>query len=242
MLTVLRMAIKRAVMVELLIRDVSQGVKKPQKIQKAIRILSSEEITKMFQTAEKKDLLPFTALIWNTGLRREEALGLKWSSVDIAKKTLTVESTVVNIGKETRLQDIVKTSHSYRRITLPIQLIELLKRHQKKQVQKRLAAKTYNDFDLVLCQNDGQPFSPRYYTRKFTDAMQLSNEKGITPHVLRHNHATTLFDAGWHAKDVQERLGHASIAITLDIYTHHVPRRENEIAKLLEDFYPPAAT
>jgi integrase len=62
-----------------------------------------------------------------------------------------------------------------------------------------------------------------------------------TFHDLRYDHATRLFSGGWHPKDVQTRLGHANISMTMDIYTHHIPERQNGIAAWLEKNMPPAA-
>lgn len=117
---------------------------------------------------------------------------------------------------------------------LPAAVVAVLKQVTKQQAQNRLLlGPLYQDHDLVFCNADGNPLSPSTISHRFHDIAPAAEFPGLRFHDLRHTHATMLLTQGVHPKIVQERLGHESINITLDTYSHVLPGlQEDAIRKL----------
>ena len=177
-------------------------------------------------------------LVWATGMRREEILGLRWSDVNMKTSTLAIANVVI-VTKDGPKFAPPKSQSGYRQIPIPPQVIAALKRHKKTQAKIKLLADAdaWQENNLVFCKSDGQPINPRRFSQLFA---KVAKAAGInfTFHDLRHDHATRLFEAGYHPKDVQDRLGHANISMTMDTYTQHVPARQKGIADWLEKTLP----
>jgi len=94
-----------------------------------------------------------------------------------------------------------------------------------------MAGPAFQDHDLVFCLADGRPLHPDRLTQMFRDRSRASGLPYLTLHGLRHSHATQMLRAGVHPKVVQERLGHSSIAITLDTYSHAIPAMQEDAAQ-----------
>ena len=237
---VLRMALRQALKEQLLSRDPTLAVSPPKKVKKQIRQLTTEEWDKLFTEAKKKAGMYLPVLIeWATGMRREEILGLRWGDINFDKKYLSI-SNVVIVTKGGPQFSAPKSQSGYRQITIPDFVITELKRHKAKQAADRLEASEWNNHDLVICRKNGLPLEPRDFSHRFADIAQTAGVS-CTFHDLRHDHATRLFAEGKHPKDVQDRLGHSSISMTLDTYTHHVPSRQTTIADWLQTTIPAAA-
>lgn len=149
-----------------------------------------------------------------TGLRRGEALGLKWEDVDFKKgKIRVVRSLAQTKDKGLFLKD-VKTQSSKRQVSISPFLIKKLQEHKEKQ------QKYYGELELVFTSLEGTFKDPRNLLRDFN---RLTKDAGLpkcTIHDLRHLHATQLMINGINPKVVQERLGHSRVAVTLDLYSH----------------------
>jgi integrase len=126
-----------------------------------------------------------------------------------------------------------KSGHS-RTVTLPHAAIEGLNRHRKNQAaEKLLHGKDYKDGDLVFCEEDGRPWKPNAFTGHW-DRFKRKQGLDIRWHDLRHTYATLLLGQGVHPKVVQEALGHSTIAITMDLYSHVSPNLQEEAAQKLD--------
>ena len=111
--------------------------------------------------------------------------------------------------------------HSQRTIPVPETCLAALKRRRARQAEAKLAlGKVYKDHGLVFCQDDGRPMDPRSLNLYFAKALQRAGLPPIRVHDARHTYATWLLEQGIAPKVVQTMLGHCSIAITLDIYSH----------------------
>ena len=158
-----------------------------------------------------------------TGMRRGELFGLRWQDTDLVKGRLHVHQGLVEIGSELRFQE-PKTKGGRRVVPLPPECIPLLEEHRARQLeQRRVLGPAWRDHDLVFTIGDGGPIAPRNLIRRFKGLCQAAGLPPITFHGVRHAHATQLLRDGIAAKVVSERLGHASIAITLDTYSHVLP-------------------
>lgn len=164
---------------------------------------------------------PLWALYAATGLRRGEALGLRWD--DFSEDAVTVNKARTAYGKNVREGD-VKTSGSMRSVSLDPRTIATLKTHRKRQLEGRAAWDPeygdYEDGGYVFALADGAPPDPRNVSRWFTRAAERAKVRRITLHQVRHTHATLLLEAGVDEVVVMQRLGHRALATTREIYGH----------------------
>lgn len=155
-----------------------------------------------------------------TGMRRGEALGLRWQDVDLGAGRVAIRQTVINVGNTATI-GAPKTAKGRRVVTLDAGTVTALREHRKRQAAERLAmAAGFADHGLVFCRPDGGLLHPERFSRQFCRLGRRLGLPAIRLHDLRHGWATMALAAGVHPKVVQERLGHASIGITLDTYSH----------------------
>ena len=165
-------------------------------------------------------------LLATTGMRRGEALGLRWADIDLDRKTIRITRTLITtevqrVGSPGFAWGTPKTAKGRRTIALDDDAIAAVKAHRKRQREERLAAgAAYQDQDLVICEPDGAPLHPKTISYQFRKAARAAGLPRIRLHDLRHTHATLALLAGVHPRVVQERLGHANVSITLDTYSH----------------------
>ncbi|MDP9183828.1 MAG: site-specific integrase [Actinomycetota bacterium] len=165
-------------------------------------------------------------LLANTGMRRGEALGLRWADVDLDSGTLRITRTLITTdvqrkGSPGMSWGTPKTAKGRRTVALDAATVAALRAHRTRQLQDRLAlGETYADQDLVICAADGWPIHPKTISYQFAKAAKAAGLPKIRLHDLRHTHATLALRAGIHPRIVQERLGHANVSVTLDTYSH----------------------
>jgi integrase len=166
-----------------------------------------------------------------TGVRRGELLGLRWSDLDLDSKSLHVRQTVLAVRHKIVFGE-PKTARGRRQIALDPATVELLKEHRKRQAAERLAwGPAYAQNDLVFAREDGSPVHPESFAKVFGRRVAVSGLPRLSFHGLRHTHASILLAARVNPKVVSERLGHASVAFTLDIYSHAIPDLQEEAAE-----------
>jgi integrase len=166
-----------------------------------------------------------------TGLRRGEALGLRWSDLDLDGGRASIRQTVIAV-KHTALLGTPKTAKGRRSVTLDSGTVAALREHRKRQAAERLLMGAgWTDLDLVFCHVDGTMLHPERFTRGFSDAVRRLGLPPIRLHDLRRGWATLALQAGVHPKVVQERLGHANIGITLDTYSHVIAGLHEDAAE-----------
>ena len=174
----------------------------------------------------------FTITAWGANTRSRGNLVLvDESSQEIS--SLAVRQTLQEAeGKRTFKEP--KTPKSRRVIALPTVALEVLRQHRARQAETKLQlGGRYNDHDLVCTQADGSPWWSSGFDRAFRRAKKQAGID-VRFHDLRHTHATQLLRAGVHPKVVSERLGHASIGITLDTYSHVMPGMQEEAVRQYE--------
>ena len=168
------------------------------------------------------------------GLRRGEILGLKWSSIDFVSKNMIIDSSLAYVDN-TFIFKSTKSESGERTLVMPDSIIEILKKHRKDQNIIKLAlGEEYQKNDLVYCQDDGAPIIPGSFSHKFTDFLKKYGLKQIRFHDLRHTHASLLLKYGVSAKVASRRLGHSSIGITMDLYSHVYNEVEVEATNKIE--------
>jgi integrase len=228
---ILSKALDYAVKMGVVVRNIADVVQPP-KIQKiTMNTLSPEEIVRFLDAAKETDYYVYFATLLYTGLRRGELLALRWRNLDLEEARLVVMETAYKLSNGDYIIKEPKTLHSRRTVTLPHSLIELLKGYRTNQELLRIQlGVSLEPDDLVFIRHDSNPINPNALTLAFRRITKKAGLKNIRIHDLRHTHATLLFKAGVHPKVVSERLGHATIGITLDIYSHVLPGLQEEAA------------
>lgn len=167
-----------------------------------------------------------------TGMRRSEVLGLRWSEVGLAAATVTVRQTVLLTAEGYMPQQDQKSTLSARTIHLDQRTVALLHAHRAAQAEARLLlGPAWQDNGLVFPRADGSWWNPPAVTRAFERAVKRATVPTIRLQDIRHTHATLLLAAGVNPKVVSERLGHSSVAFTLDTYAHVMPGMQPEAAE-----------
>jgi integrase len=223
--TTLHKALKQAIHDGLIPRNVTEMVKAPQVKRKEFTPLSVEESKKLFEAAKGDRFETLYTLAVSTGMRQGELLGLKWEDVDLDRGTVQIRRTLSTANGEGFEFGVPKTAKSRRSIKLPTIALTSLKRHRKSQLEERMSLPgSYSDNGLVFPSRTGAPvYRQDLITRSFKPILKRAGLPNIRFHDLRHTCATLLLSQGVHAKYVQELLGHATISITLDTYSHVLP-------------------
>jgi integrase len=161
------------------------------------------------------------------GLRRSEILGIKWDSIDLVNRTLTINHKIVPVNEDGKCRleksDTLKTSSSYRTMPLNENLYNYLSDLKKRQDEnKTFCGNGYNSaYDGYVCVNElGNITNPNYITKKFKQLLQSNGMRVIRFHDLRHSCASLLLHLGYDMKNIQMWLGHGDIGTTMNIYAH----------------------
>lgn len=240
-LSVVNRIFKYAVLMDILDSNPFDKVIKPKsrQTQRKGNFLTKEELKeflKLAQTTTLSYFFPLVHLMAYTGLRQGEALALKWSDIDFENKKITVNKTAARIKEKQTLQT-PKTKNSKRVISIDSATLSILKSWKKDQIKIYFKNGKHfeGDDNFIFTNQRGDwvhihNFIP-YFKRFVTD----HKLKPITPHGLRHTHASLLFSAGVEPKNISDRLGHSTVQITLDLYTHITEeQRTDTVEKLLE--------
>ena len=230
---VMRLALKHAVEKGILQINVTDAVKPPRLESKELELPSLGEVQRILELADSTYYGSLLSFLVHTGCRRGEAFGLQWCHVDLDNGTASIVQSLQRIGR-TGLQFVPpKSTKSRRSITLDEHIIELLRAHRGGQILTMAhLGSAYMDNDLVFPGPMGKPLDPATLTRNFEKLTRLAVKKHVRLHDLRHFHASRLLKAGVHLKVVQERLGHSSISITADTYSHVAPSLQREAAEV----------
>ena len=165
-------------------------------------------------------LAPLYELMLTTGLRRGEAIGLRWEDVDLEGSALFVIQQITEVHGRA-VVGTPKTKRGTRLVPLDAETVSMLRRHREAQDLERVAwGPAWNEAGLVFTREDGRLLRPEYATRHFQALAGAMGLPAIRLHDLRHTHASLALAAGVEMKVVSERLGHSQISVTADLYTH----------------------
>jgi len=232
---VLREALHHAVKWQILMRNPADACEAPRPSRPEMSVLDAEGVSTLLKSIqEHPDRDIFITAIF-TGMRQGELLGLRWQDVDLNKRVVRIQQAVGFIPKLGFVFREPKTKSSRRQVVLPQMAVDALARRKIQVTTDKLfiGSDLYKDHDLVFCNNAGAPLDPSGLSRRFKKIATKVGPSKLRFHDLRHTHATMLLSQGIHPKVVQERLGHESINITLDIYSHVLPgMQEDAVAKM----------
>lgn len=194
-------------------------------------VWSAVELERFLRAARLHPYYAAFHLAASTGLRRGEILGLRWCDVDFENALLQVVQTVILVQADV-LIDTPKSPASRRRIDLDRRTVEVLREHlaQVERTRGCGAGALKETGELVFTRNGG-PVHPALFSYWFQRQVELAGVRRIRFHDLRHTHATLALQVGVHPKVVSERLGHSSITITLDTYSHVLPSMQRDAAE-----------
>ncbi|MFD8193094.1 tyrosine-type recombinase/integrase [Streptomyces wuyuanensis] len=216
---VLRSALTAACREELISRNVVKLVPAPRVQHRELKPWSLEQTTTFLEAARKDPLYTAFVLAVALGLRRGEILGLRWSDIDLERRTLTVRNQLQRVQKEL-YEDTTKNRRT-RAIPIPLMCVAPLRWQRLRQAAQRIAAgESWHGGDYVFTTRTGRPVEPRNLSRSFERVSDGAGLPRIRLHDARHGCATLLFAAGVPARVVMEILGHSQIAVTMNIYTH----------------------
>lgn len=230
---VLHSALRQAMRWGMVGRNAADGAIVPRPAPREMATLSAEELQSFFESVEPEPLRPLWILLATTGLREGEALGLMWDDVDLANATLIVRRA---LQRQTGAGQVIvdpKTSRSRRTIHLSQLAVEALSAHKAYQRKLRLAAgQTWHTRwgDLVFSSRTGHALDSGWLNVAFRRQLEDAGVRRVRIHDLRHTAATLLLTRGVHPKVVQDMLGHSTVTLTLDTYSHVTPALHKEAA------------
>jgi integrase len=232
----LHKALKQAVSDGLIPRNATEAVKPPQVRREEIRPLTPEQVKMLLDAASGDRLEALYVLAVHTGLRQGELLGLKWDDIDLQARTLQVRRALTTAKGGPRLA-APKTKGSRRRVSLTRVAAQAFKGHLERQLEEiDRAGSLWQENGLVFASETGAPLDRRDLTsRQFKPLLERAGLPHFRFHDLRHTCATLLLTQNVNPKVVSEMLGHSSIAITLDTYSHVLPNMQDSAARALEE-------
>jgi integrase len=194
-----------------------------------MRVWTPDELRAFLEFSAASPHGPLLRVAAMTGLRRAELCGLRWIDVDFDHARLTVRQAITTVRHQPSLGD-VKSTRS-RRVDLdPVTLQSLRSERARQRTRKLELGSNWPDTGLVFTMHDGSGWHPDVITRAFRRLVDQTELPRIRLHDLRHTHATHLLAAGTNVRVTSERLGHASVSFTLDVYGHVLPGQQADAA------------
>jgi integrase len=246
--TCLHRTLKMALKWGLISRNPADAVTPPRPQRSEIHTMTEDDITRFLEAAKAT---PYYVLFYEalfTGMRRSELLALRWCDVDLLLCQVHVTRTLHHLRTGEIVIRAPKSAKGRRMVMLSPSTTLLLQEHRDKQeAQRAMLGIPLKDDDLVFSDLKGKPLLPDTVSHVWAKLVKRTGLKGIRFHDARHTHASLMLKQGVHPKVVQERLGHATISTTLDLYSHVapglqeaaaagfnkmvLPKRENEAVK-----------
>ena len=232
-------ALGNAVRRGLIASNPAQLVELPRTPYSRLQVWSASQLAEFLSATAADRLQPLFLLLGLTGLRRGEAIGLRWSDIDLDRGQLHVEQQLSTIARRTQAGP-PKSVHGRRTLPISARLHEALDCHAGGQRLERWAAGAdWVDTDLVFTTTDGQALNPGRVSRHFDRLVAATSLPPIRLHDLRHTSASLGLASGESLLEVSRRLGHSSITITADIYSHISPATARHSAERLTDLLTP---
>ena len=236
--TVLHKALAQALKWNMIPRNAADAVKAPRPAPEEMHPLSPDEARKLIEAVRGDTLEALYVLAVHTGMRQGELLALRWEDIDLNEGVIRIRRTLVRSGGRISIGE-PKTKGSRRTVYLTGAAVEALKTHLEQQLEdiERLGD-LYRDHGLVFTSGVGTLINPtNLRIRSFAPLLERAGLPQIRFHDLRHTCATLLLSRNTNLRLVQDLLGHATVAITLDTYSHIIPGMGNLTARTMEDIF-----
>ena len=235
---ILKSALARAVEQQAIARNPADALKRLPKVEaKPIQTLTVEQSTRLLQAIKHTNVYWPVLIALATGMRRGEIVALRWKNVDLDQGVVRVVGSLEQTRKGGIRFKATKTDKA-RAVTLPKFAVEELRRWKRDQAEGLLALGVRQGGESLVCARlDGEPKKPDSLTNEFLHLIRKAGYPKLRFHDLRHSHATQLLGSGVHPKIVQERLGHSTITLTLDLYSHVSETMQSDAAVRLDAAY-----
>ncbi len=232
---VLHKALDTAVKWGLVPRNVCDLVSPPHRESFEIKPLDAEQAHALLSAARGHRLEALFILAIATGMRRGELLALKWQDINFSTGTLQVRRILTRFPEKGFVEAEPKTQKSRRNVVIAAFALDALRKHRTRQLETKLkAGSSWQEHDYVFCTSVGTHLNP---SKDVLDELKkLLNQAGLPDirfHDLRHSAATLLLSEGVHPKVVQEMLGHSTISMTMDVYSHVLPSMQQDAVNRL---------
>jgi len=236
---VLSQSLKYAVRQGYLGRNPAEFVDPPSPRNKVMRYLNPDEVELLLTSVKDRYYYPVIYTAVSTGLRQAELLGLRWRDIDLDMCSISV-SRVLYIRKGVCEFKEPKTAHSRRRVAMTPKLACFLREYKlERETLYRHLGKELSLDDLVFASVEGEPIDARVLSHAFGRMVKKANLDGVRFHDLRHTFASLMLMRGAKPKVISEALGHASVAFTMDTYSHIIEGMQSDAMALLNEVLPP---
>ena len=234
---VLNGALEQAVRWNMISRNPAAAVNPPKLRQEEMIVLDADQARRFLNVARGDRWECLYVLALSCGIRRGELVGLKWSDIDLGTRTLRINRQLQRMRDGGGLYFSQPKNASRRTITLPEMAVNTLRNHRKRQAEQKLSAgPDWQENGLVFTTIKGTPVDAQNVTkRSYKDILKRSGLPHMPFHGLRHSTATILLAKGIHPTYVQKLLGHSSIRLTLDLYSHWMPSMGSHTANGVDE-------
>jgi len=232
----LHRALKNAMEWGLILRNPADAAHPPKAQPTEINIMSEVEIQSFLEAAKQTRYFHLFHTILFTGLRRSEVLALRWLDIDLLLCQISISRSIHRLRNGSFVFQQPKSAKGRRTVALSPAATQVLAEYREKTATERLLeGNLLKESDLVFSRIDGFPLRPDTISRAWSDLAKKNRISASRLHDARHSHASIMLKAGIHPRIVQERLGHSTIAITLDTYSHIFPGLQEAAAKKFDD-------
>ena len=236
-------ALNDAVKRQLIYRNPCQAVSAPRPEAKELHVPDAQAIRRPLETAKDTEYYELLHTTFCTGLRRNEALALRWRDVDLNEGHISVGRSLYRAKGGRSTYQAPKTAKGRRLVVLtPTSIVTLRALRERQQTDSLIQSYIVNDDSLVFPYRNGNPMLPSTVSIAFKRLVHRAGLEGYHFHHTRHAHATLMLRQGVHPKIVQERLGHAKVGTTLDIYSHITPGLQQAAALRFDEGLVEAST
>ena len=234
--TVLEQAVKEG----LIPYNVARRATLPKMVHRDVNYFQLDDVERIREALNLEPIKwrTITHLFLITDARRGEILGLKWDKVNFQQNTLTISSTILYSPDIGVYESVPKTEKSRRVIAVPPETIQLLQEYRQWQEEQKALLKTYyQDRGYLFAQEDGSPMHPDSVTDWLGKFSQRHNLPHINPHAFRHTMASMLYYSGVDSVSISQRLGHAQVSTTANIYAHVMEHADQKNADILANVF-----
>jgi integrase len=236
--TVLHQAFEYAVNERLIGVNPCRGVALPTKKKRELHPLTIEQAQQLLQSAQGTMFEPFIALALTLGVRHGELLALRWQDIDFAQGVLSIHHTLTVAEDYHFVVGDPKTEAGERAIMLPQPVSEILVAYRTEQTRVRAkAGPAWQEHDLVFCTPQGKQLGPGDVRQRFYRLLKRAGLPRIHIHDLRHSAATLMRSMGVDLKVIQEILGHSTLDMTANIYSHVLPSMQKEAVERMNHLF-----
>ena len=234
--TTLHRALNSACKMGLIVRNPADAVDVPKITQREMRTMDETDVHLLLEFAKNTPYYALFYLALFSGMRRSELLGFRWCDLDLLLCQASISRTLHRLHTGETIIRPCKTPKSKRLVSLSPSTVIVLREHKEAEAKQRGSLSLpFTDDDYVFAHYDGSPLLPDSVTQAWRKLARRIGLKGIRLHDCRHTHASLLLKQNVHPAIVAQRLGHASVQITLDVYSHILPGLQRAAANRFDD-------